>query len=134
MKRLIVIAAICACGMVFAQEAEAPAPEPPKCECKQGKPCECPPPCECADGEKKKDGGEFRKRGPRGKNAPGNRIKVKKCDCCPECKGVVILPPDAEDGEPLHKFLESQGMRPGGRQGRRGRRPKARRENPPVEE
>ena len=133
MKKLMAMAAVCMAGIVFAQEPEvAPAPEaapaePPKCECVAGKPCECPKPCECGGENKGPRHGEFRKdgrmghrpemRGPHGRKGPGMHRqgpKFKKCDCCPECKGVIILPPNATEGEPLFKAFggERRGPRP----------------------
>ncbi len=134
MKKLMMIAALCVSGMVFAQEAEpVPAPEcapcegqkcecapdkGPKCECAAGKPCECPKPCKCGEGGERKcpKGGEFRRpgeKGPRhgmrGEHGKGDRPmhhrgpKFKKCDCSPECKGIILLPPDSPEGEPLFK-------------------------------
>ena len=38
--------------------------------------------------------------------------KFKKCECCPECKGVIILPPNAEEGEPLFKLFGGEGRGP----------------------
>ena len=138
MKKLIAIAALSMAGIVFAQEPEvAPAPEaapvpPPQCECVAGKPCVCPEPCKCGGEEKKGPRcGEFRKHGGR-HGRPGMRghegrgmhrqgPKFKKCDCCPECQGIIILPPNASEGEPLFKLFGGEGREP--RRVFKGRRP-----------
>ena len=131
MKKLIAMSALVMAGMVFAQEPEATAPEaapaePPKCECGAGKPCECPKPCKCG-GERKGPRGEFRRRegmqgqhrqgmqGPHGRHMP----KFKKCECSPECKGVIILPPDSQEGEPLFKLFRGEGRGPAPEMNRR---------------
>lgn len=131
MKKLIAMAALCMAGVVFAQEQEAApapeaAPEAPKCECGAGKPCECPKPCKCGGEEKKGPRGEFRRhggmhgqrpgmRGPQGQGGRGmhrQMPKFKKCECCLECKGVIILPPDSQEGEPLFKLFKGEGNGP----------------------
>ena len=45
---------------------------------------------------------------------PGMRgPRAKKCDCCENCKGVIILPPDSTEGEPLFKGRERMSRSPG---------------------
>ena len=130
MKNLVVAVALFAAGTLFAApcgEAGSCAKDGPKaaCECKSGKPCKCAPECKCADkGDKckcDKGPGEGRRgQGPHGRRMP----KYKKCDCSPNCPGVIILPPDSEEGEPLFKLFKEQGGKPGEGMGRgRGRRP-----------
>lgn len=142
MKKLIAMTALCMAGMVFAQEPEA-APEaaaaqPAKCECVAGKPCVCPKPCQCGGEEKKGPRGEFRKRdgrhgkpgmrGPEGRGMNRQGPKFKKCECSPECQGIVILPPNASEGEPLFKLFG--GERRGQRPEFKGRRPEFKRAKP----
>ena len=146
MKKMIAMSAICMAGMVFAQEPVAPAEgaapaEPPKCECAAGKPCECAQPCKCGEempaprkGElrhnrgPKGEGGMRQGRGPNGMGPEARRPpmpKFKKCECSPECKGVIILPPDSPEGEPIFKLFprpEGNGPRPEGRGPRPGMR------------
>ena len=138
MKKLMMIGAVIAATVAFAQE---PAPV---CECKEGKPCICgegcqcgsaAPACECKGvqpcqcegeckcppkgpecgerkcgprgpecGERKcgprgPECGE-RKCGPRGPECGERRPcggddvpRFVKCNCCPECKGLILLPP-----------------------------------------
>lgn len=142
MKKLVAMTAICVAGMVFAQEPAAPeAAVPagaPKCECAEGTPCQCgaekkaPAPGEFRRNRGQRGEGAVRgKRGPQGERPAMRRPpmpKVKKCECSPECKGVIILPPNATEGEPLFKVVpppESMGPRPGANGRPRGRRPQA---------
>ena len=109
----------CKCG----PECKCP-PKGDKCKCKSGKPCKCGPECKCPPkGDKCKcDKAAGERRGP-GEGRHGRRgPKFKKCDCSPNCPGVIILPPDSEEGEPLFKLFGGKG-RPGEGMGRgRGRR------------
>jgi len=103
MKKLMTIAALCLAGIAFAQEPDAVASATPPAD----KPAvEAPKPPANRD---------FRQRGMRGPQRPAP--KFKKCDCCPACKGIIILPPNATEGEPLFKAFGE------GPRGPRGERP-----------
>lgn len=101
----------CACGaQPSAPAVAAPAAAVPVCECKAGKPCICGEGCRCGaacsapcqDGKCALRGGPNGHRGPR----PHHRMpKFKKCTCCEGCEGVIILPPDSPEGEPLFKLF-----------------------------
>ena len=119
MKKLMIIAAIAVAGFAFAQEAGVPPPPPaeapaaisecakepeaaPKCPCGAEK--KCGPKPECA-GQKpgcERKGGEF--RGPRHhgqhgmRHGMGGKPRFQKCNCCPECKGFIMLPPECGCG------------------------------------
>ena len=115
MKKLMIIATLCLAGVAFAQEPEAPkaCPCAGECACGKGPACDCAQPA--AEAPKPPEGKDFRQRGPR-RPMP----KFKKCECCPDCKGVILpeRPPRGERGE----FKGSRGER-GEFKGPRGERP-----------
>ncbi len=113
MKKLMTIVALCLAGIAFAQEPDAVASATPPAD----KPAvEAPKPPANRD---------FRQRGMRGPQRPAP--KFKKCECCPDCKGIIILPPNATEGEPLFKAFGEGPRGPRGEfkgpRGPRGERP-----------
>lgn len=127
MKKMIAIGVLCFAGAVFAQEQTAPVAAAPAatCECKAGKPCTCGDKCACGEGCPC-----CAKKGPAARRHPGEGRrggpKYKKCACSPDCQGIILLPPDAEEGEPLFKLLAEQrgGRGPGAGKGSKGPRGK----------
>lgn len=117
MKKLMIIATLCLAGVAFAQEPEAPkaCPCAGECACGKGPACDCAQPA--AEAPKPPEGKDFRPRGPR-RPMP----KFKKCECCPECKGV-ILPERPPRGE-RPGFKGPRGERPAFK-GPRGPKPEA---------
>ena len=116
MKKLTMAFAIALATFAFAQEVPTPA-----CACKAGAPCICGEKCECAakpacackagapcvcgkencDCPKPPKCGMdkrgFRGKGPgcgMGAQRPDRDVpRFVKCNCCPECKGLILLPP-----------------------------------------
>ena len=80
-------------------ECKCPPPPPPFCD-KAGRPCPPPPACD--------------------KVAPRGMPQFEKCNCCPDCKGVII-PEDFFTRGPRHGM--KHGRRHGKGHGRMGPRP-----------
>ena len=95
MKKLIVSAVFAVAMCAFADEPASPAPE----EGGQNAQTEV-----MVRPERKAP--PVRQHGMRGP-------RVKKCDCCENCKGVILLPPNSTEGEPLFKGRDRMHQRPG---------------------
>lgn len=121
MKKLIIAGALGIAGLVYAQEAAVEAetsatPVAPAaaCQCQAGEPCTCGEACKCAKPQLPPRGPrpEFRghRHGPHhGARPPHQMPKFKKCTCCEGCEGVIILPPNSTEGEPLFKLFKKEG-------------------------
>ncbi|MBR0197448.1 MAG: hypothetical protein IJQ34_04885 [Kiritimatiellae bacterium] len=134
MKKLMMMSVICATTLVFAQQQEqSNAPEAaPECKCGCSAKKLPPPPCAKAEGCRRgmqcpQKEGFPPKCGPKaecGAQRPAPALpRIKKCDCSPDCKGVIILPANSTEGEPLFKDAQmvpcerKEGFRRGPRPG-----------------
>ena len=100
MKKLMMVAALAFAAIAYAEEEAAPAeaavPQPaPQCESKEGAPCKC------GDEKIERKCGEFKgpRHGHHGMHHRGMQRgeqgvpRFVKCNCCPDCKGLILLPP-----------------------------------------